>query len=200
MNVTNFEKNGNIIRFTVSGIDTSMANALRRTIISGVPVMAVEKITFYNNSSILNDEILAHRIGLVPLTTDLKTYNSRAECSCKDKGCGKCTAVLTMDVVGPKTVYSGDIMATDPNVKPVFETIPLVKIMAGQKVKMEAEAILGYGKDHIKWQPGIASYEAGEKGFEFIVESYGQLTPEELVKKAFSEVEEKISPLKAKVK
>jgi DNA-directed RNA polymerase subunit D len=200
MKISNFRKNRSIITFNVSGVDSRLVNALRRTIVSGVPVMAIEKVTFYNNSSILNDEVLAHRLGLVPLKTDLKTYNTRAECTCKNKGCGKCTAIMTIDVVGPKTVYSGDIKSTDPNINPVYDNIPLVKLMAGQKIKLEAEAILGYGREHIKWQPGLASYETREGVHEFMVESYDQLTPDELLEQALKEVEEKIKNLKEKLK
>ncbi|MFC2163327.1 DNA-directed RNA polymerase subunit D [Candidatus Altiarchaeota archaeon] len=200
MKLTNFKKQGNTINFMVSGMGPNFANAFRRTVISGVPSMAVEKITFHNNSSILNDEVLAHRIGLVPLKTDLKTYNIKSECTCKGKGCAKCTTVLTIDVVGPKTVYSGDIKSTDPQVVPVHDKIPLVKLMAGQKVILEMEAILGYGRDHIKWQPGIAAYEASKTGHEFMIESFGQLTVDELLKKALIEIEGKIKELQAKTK
>ena len=196
--VTNYEKTGeNIVEFDVGGIDVRMLNAFRRTIISRIPVMAIEKITFYNNTSIMNDENLAHRISLVPLTTDLKTYMLPWECSCKGKGCGRCTCKLTMDVTGPKTVYSSDFMSTDENVKPVFDKIPLIKLAPEQKLKMEADAILGLGKDHVKWQAGNAAYEIKDKeSYHVMVESYGPLPVEELIKKAFEVVEDKIKQFK----
>jgi len=200
MKITNYEKKGDVIRFNASKVTLRLLNTLRRTIISGIPVMAMEKITIYNNSSILNDEYIAHRLGLMPLKSDIKTYNTRDKCTCKHEGCGKCTAILSIDVAGPKTVYSGDIKSTDPNIVPVYNTIPLVKIKAGQKLKLEAEAVLGYGKQHIKWQPGLAAYTENENEFEFMAESYGQYTTEDLIKHAFKEVDEKIKTLKQDLK
>ena len=200
MKITNYKKQGNIVTFNVSGVDVKLLNALRRTIISGVPTMAVEKVTFYYNSSILNDEVLAHRLGLVPLHTDIKTYTMPSECTCKGKGCGKCTAILSVDVSGPKTVYSGELNSTDPKITPVYDKIPLVKLTGKQTLKLEATAQLGLAKDHVKWQAGIAAYEHKEKdSYDFLVESFGQYPPEELLERAFDIVEGKIKELKSQV-
>jgi len=198
--VTNMKKEGARITFTVSGITTQMANALRRTVISEVPVMAVEEVTFQDNSSILNDEVLAHRLGLLPLTTDLKTYNFVSDCTCKGKGCGKCTAILTLDVQGPKTVYAEDLKSTDPEITPVYPKTPLVKLTDNQKIKLEAKAILGFGSHHIKWQAGIASYEDSKNSFNIMIESYGQLPLKTLVSTAFESFENKIETLKQQLK
>jgi DNA-directed RNA polymerase subunit D len=199
--VSNFEKKGvNVVEFDITGVDVSMVNSFRRTIVAAISIMAIEKVMFYNNSSIMNDESLAHRIGLVPLTTDLKTYTIPTECNCKGEGCARCTCKLTLDVKGPRTVYSGDMKPTDENVKPVYDKIPLIKISKDQEVKFEAEARLGLGRDHVKWQPGMAAYEIKDKNsFHVIVESYGSLPVEELIKTAFEEVEAKINQLKDKV-
>jgi DNA-directed RNA polymerase subunit D len=201
MKVSNYSKKGdNIVEFDISGVNVSMLNAFRRTIVATVPVMAVEKITFYYNSSIMNDESLAHRIGLIPLTTDLKTYTLPTECNCKGEGCARCMCKLTLEVKGPKTVYSGDMKSTDENVKPVFDKIPIIKILKDQEVKLEADAILGLGREHVKWQAGQVAYEITDKNsFHVMVESYGSLPVEELIKTAFEVVEKKITQLKEKV-
>ena len=197
MKLTNYKKQDDVITFTLSGVDGKLVNTLRRLIISGVPTMAVEKVTFYANRSVLNDEVLAHRLGLVPLKTDLKTYTLPGECTCKGSGCAKCMATLSLDVAGPKTVYSGDMTSTDPTIVPIFDNIPLVKLGEKQKLKFEATAQLGTGRDHIKWQAGLASYENTEKDiYEFMLESYGQLSPEELLSSAFEVFEEKLKRLK----
>lgn len=194
------EDKGNILRFNISGIDESLANALRRIIISEIPVMAIDKVIFYENSSILNDEVLAHRLSLIPLKTDLKTYNFMDECDCNFKGCGKCTAILTLDVKGPKTVYSRDLKTTkDPKIVPAYDTIPIIKLTEVQKVRLESIAQLGLGKEHSKWQSGLASYEISKKGFNFFIESYGQLSTKEMVKKAFDIFNRKISHLKSEL-
>ena len=198
MKVSNYKKEGNIINFTVSGIDHRMLNAFRRTISTGVPCMAVEEVIFTDNSSILNDEGLAHRIGLIPLTTDFETYTPIDECTCDGQGCGRCTCVLGLELQGPETVYSGAMKSQDENVKPVFDSIPLVTLMPKHHVKFEAKAILGKGSDHIKWQPGLCSYEKKDDGsYNVFVESFGSLPVETLVRAAFTQIESKISMLKA---
>lgn len=198
MKISNFKQKGSQITFTVQGIDASLANTLRRVIISEIPIMAIEKVTFYDNSSALNDEVLAFRLGLLPLKTDLKTYNFISECTCKGKGCAKCTAILTMDLKGPKTVYASELKSTDAEIVPVYPSTPLVKITERQRVKFEATAQLGIGREHIKWQGGLASYEkVKDDKFNFIIESYGQLTPKELISAAFDVFSKKITEVKS---
>lgn len=190
-------KEDNKIRFLIKGIDTSTANALRRLIISAIPVMAIEEVIYYENSSILDDEFLAHRLGLIPLKTNPKTYNFREKCTCKGKGCGKCIATLTLDVQGPMTVYTKDLKSTDPEVVPAYTTLPIVKLTSDQKIKLEAVAQLGVGKEHIKWQGGLASYEIKDDGsFDFFVESYGQLSAEDILESAFKVFNERLGEVK----
>lgn len=189
------------IRFNISGIDVSLANALRRIVISEIPTMAIEEITFYENSSILDDEILALRLGLIPLKTDLRTYNPVSECTCKGKGCAKCTAILTLDIKGPGTVYSKELKSTDSEIIPVYDNIPIVKLTEDQGIRLEAKARLGTGKEHMKWQAGLASYELKNNGsFDFFIESYGQFKIPELVEIAFDVFNNKIKDLESCIK
>lgn len=143
--------------FLVKGVDVPFLNAIRRSVVSLTPTMAIEDIEFRQNSSVLYDEFLAHRIGLVPLTTDLKSYDMIE--SEEDKESLKCINKLTLDVKGPKTVYSGDLKSADKGIKPVHDTIPLVKLKKGQEVRLEATAILGLGKQHMKFSPGLIFYK-----------------------------------------
>lgn len=196
MEVKVIEDTKDKIKFRIYDIDLALANALRRIIISEVPVMAIETVTFEENSSVLNDEILAHRLGLIPLKTDLKTYNFVDECSCNLKGCAKCTAKLAVDFKGPGTLYSKNLKSSDPKIVPVYDSIPIVKLTEHQSVKFEADAILGIGKDNAKWQCALASYEIKKDCIEFFVESYGQLTPKEILEKAFEIFEKKLSQIK----
>ncbi len=119
--------------------------------------MAIEDVVILENSSTLHDEILAHRLGLIPLTTDLDSYNLPEECPCKSEfGCNLCRVALTLNVEGvegTRTVYSGDLVSENPDVRPVSDRVPIVKIVSGQKIKLEAYARLGKGKAHAKWQP-----------------------------------------------
>jgi DNA-directed RNA polymerase subunit D len=132
-------------------------NALRRLALAEVPCMAIEEVVMIENSSILQDEIIAHRLGLTPLRTNLDTYNLPEECQCQSEfGCSQCRVTLTLDAEakdGTRTVYSGEIVSENPEVLPVSDKIPIVKLAKNQKLKLEAYARLGRGKTHAKWQP-----------------------------------------------
>ena len=145
------------IRFLVEGVEVSFANSMRRTMVAEVPMMVVEDIFYFDNSSLVPDEVLAHRVGLVPLKTNLESYVLPEECDCgAELGCPKCRAVLTMDVEAGDdtvTVYSGDLIPEDPSIAPVSKRIPLAKLAPGQAIKFEAYAQLGQGKVHAKWSP-----------------------------------------------
>ena len=157
MKVQILEKDEGSIRFVVDGITAPLANTLRRIILSEVPCMAIDDIMIIENNSVLHDEILALRLGLIPLKTDLDSYNLPEECECKSElGCQLCRAVLILDVEAEtdgRTVYSKDLIPEDPNVAPVSGEIPIVKLAPGQRLRLEAYAKLGRGKEHAKWQP-----------------------------------------------
>lgn len=157
MRVTLLEKDDLTARFIVEGINAPLANALRRIILSEVPTMAIDDVVIYENSSVLHDEVLALRLGLIPLKTDLDSYNLPEKCTCgSELGCPLCRAILTLDVKANKevrTVYSGDLVPENPNIAPVGNKIPIVKLAAGQRIRLEAYAKLGRGKVHAKWQP-----------------------------------------------
>jgi len=139
-------------RFTLSGASPAFANAMRRAMISDVPTLAIEDVRIYDNTSALFDEMLAHRLGLIPIRTDLDTYVARENCSCGGAGCPGCTVTFTLSAEGPRTVTSGDLIPQDVKTVPVSDNIPIVKLTKGQKLVLEARAVLGTGKDHAKWQ------------------------------------------------
>ena len=143
----------NSTSFVLSDSHIAFANALRRAMQSEVMSFAIEDVKIYDNTSALFDEMLAHRLGLIPLTTDLKSYVPRDQCSCDNKGCSLCTVTLTMSVEGPRMVLSSDFVSQDPAVHPVVGDIPIVKLEKNQKVVIEVYAILNRGFEHAKWQP-----------------------------------------------
>ena len=151
------EKTDDYMRFIVKGVNVPFVNALRRIMLTEVPAMAIDELVILENSSMLNDEILAHRMGFIPLKTDLDSYNLPEECTCKSEfGCNLCRLTLTLEAEATEkttTVYSGDLKSENLDVTPVSDKIPIVKLAPEQKIKLEAYARLGKGKDHAKWQP-----------------------------------------------
>lgn len=144
-------------RFVLSGVSASFANALRRSILAEVPVLAIDDVDIYENTSVLFDEQLALRLGMIPLKTDLKSYTLPGECACKGAGCPLCMVSLTLSAEGPKVVCSGDMVSTDPKVHPADATIPIVELKEKHKVVVEVIARLGTGRNHSRWQAGVAS-------------------------------------------
>jgi len=143
-------------RFTLNNATAAFANALRRAMIAEVPSLAIEDVRIYDNNSTIFDEILAHRLGLLPLKTDLSVMVPQDECSCGGVGCPGCTVSYTLSVEGPRMVYSRDLIPGDPRAAPACGNIPVVKLFQGQKVVLEATAVVGRGREHAKWQPSVA--------------------------------------------
>ena len=141
----------NKMTFLLKKSTPAYSNALRRIMLTQVPVMAIENIEFSKNNSALYDEVLAHRLGLISLTTDLKSYELPVSDEDIENKKAKCTLQLTLKEKGPKTVYASDLKTADPKVKPVFGKTPLVKLLKDQEVELTATAILGKGKTHAKW-------------------------------------------------
>jgi DNA-directed RNA polymerase subunit D len=160
-----------VVRF--SNIPRQYVNSLRRLAISEVSTLAIDDVVILENSSVMHDEAVAHRLGLIPLRTDL--------------GCSKCRVLLVLDAeANEKTlaVTSGELVSEDEMVKPVSKDIPIVVLAPNQKLKFEAYARLGIGKDHAKWQPtSVAVVKDGKNEDEIllILESNGALTAEEIL-------------------
>jgi DNA-directed RNA polymerase subunit D len=157
LNITIISYNDDTIKFILQGVDLAFANAIRRAMMSEVPTMTLEDIFFFDNSSIIPDEVIAHRMGLIPIKTDLDTYLLPEKCDCNaELGCSKCRAILTMDIEAgddTRTVYSGDLIPEDPITIPANQKIPIVKLAPKQAIRLEAYVQLGKGKDHSKWSP-----------------------------------------------
>ncbi len=156
MSLELIEKNDRKLFFFVEGISGEMANAIRRIIVSEIPVMAVDEVIILKNDSPLYDEIISHRLGMIPLTTDLEVYKLPRDCSCGGYGCPLCQVSLTCEVTNttnaPLEIYSRNLKSNDPKIVPVDPNIPIVKIEKDNQVIIEAYSTLGLGKEHTKFQ------------------------------------------------
>jgi len=155
MKIKLLEKKPDKITFLATGIDETIANTIRRKA-ADIPILAIDEVEFSKNDSALYDEILAHRLGLLPLRAE-KTFKTREKCSCEGKGCAKCTATLKLQAKGPCTVYA---KALKGKVKIVYPDMPIVILQEGQELELHAYARLGTAKEHAKFSPGIIFYRA----------------------------------------
>jgi len=147
------------LSLVVEGLEYWFVNSLRRIMMNDVPVLAIEDVEFKKNDSALYDEIIALRLGLIPLKTNLKTMNLKDQCSCKGAGCSMCEVVFTLKEKGPKMVYAKHLKTKDYKIAPVYPDMPLVKLDKGQALEFEAIAVLGRGREHMKWSPGLAFFK-----------------------------------------
>ncbi len=193
------EEKGERIVVKLKGIPLQYANALRRICLSGVPTFAVDDVVIIENSSVLSDEGVAHRLAMMPLRTDLTRFVEPAACDCHSElGCSRCRILLMLDSGTSdttRTVTSQDLSSEDEIVKPVNPNIPIVALAPGQKLKVEAYARLGRGSEHAKWNSATVSVlTQGSNTDEHIltVETVGSLSAREVVKNAVEELEKRL--------
>ncbi len=181
------------LRLLVEGYPLPLVNSVRRACFTEVPVMAIDIVEFIENNTVLYDEIIAHRLGLIPLTSEeaLSRYDPPEKCRDAPLEDTRCYAVLTLEVHTTKTepqriVYSGDLQPEDPDVRPVYPNIPIVVMAQQQRLRLQAYARLGYGKEHAKWIPvtvaahkylPVLSFDLGKPGAEECVRCIEQAYP-----------------------
>lgn len=194
------EKTDERIVIKFNNISREYINAIRRLAISEVPTLAIDDVVILENSSVMHDEALAHRLGLVPLRTQLDRFVIPEDCDCKSTlGCSKCRVLLMLDSEATdktKIVTSGELLSEDDLVQPVSKEIPIVALAPTQKVKFEAYARLGIGKDHAKWQPTSAAIVKDASRNDdsiLVIETNGALTAEETVIAALSRLGSKMN-------
>lgn len=122
----------------IADIPIYLANAIRRSVLE-IPVMAIDEVEIIKNDSALYDEIIAHRIGLIPIQTEKTSKETK----------------FKLKEIGVKTVYSRDIK---PSVGVDYK-LPIVILDEGQEIEMNMNAILGKGLEHIKFSPGLVYFK-----------------------------------------
>ena len=184
MSLNVISQNEQKISIKLTGIPLQYANALRRICLNGVPIYAIDTVDILVNSSVLADEGIAHRLGLIPLKTELSAVQQNNE---SDK------IMFTLDsgeTSESRTILSGELKSQDDIVKPIADNIPIVTLAPGQRLNIEAYARLGRGTEHAKWNSAnVSTLTESENDDERIltVETTGALEPQHIV---LSRVEE----------
>jgi len=187
----------------LKGVPLQYANALRRICLNGVPIFAIDTVDIIENSSVLPDEGLAHRLGLIPIKTDLSRFNEPSKCECQSEtGCSNCRVMLVLDSGDSdetRTVLSNELSSEDDSVKPISDKIAIVQLTQGQRIKVECYARLGRGTEHAKWNSAnISTLTDTDKKDESVltVESTGALSPEQIILAGVDEVSNKLVEFK----
>ncbi|MCJ1459795.1 45 kDa subunit of RNA polymerase II [Mycoblastus sanguinarius] len=158
------------VDFTLSNVDLAFANSLRRTILAEVPTMAIDLVEIEANTSVLADEFIAHRLGLIPLNSkQIEDVLYTRDCDC-DQYCEHCSVTLTMAARCTSDeimkVYARDLVVGEPRPNewvgnPVITDeagygAVICKLRKGQEVRMKCVAKKGIAKEHSKWAPTAA--------------------------------------------
>lgn len=229
MDLKILEEKNDTLKILFKDTTYEVMNAIRRQIIDSTPIFAIEDVYIYENTGLMFDEMLAHRLGLIPLKMDSADYKEGEKVK------------MVLEKEGPCVVYSKDIKSTDPTIEPAFANIPITKLEEEQKIKIEVDAVVGTGKQHSKFQPALVSYLeiptiVSEKGgkdksykadiiellinngigsiklkpgerleydsnnFIMTIESFGNLPPKVLLEKAVERIKEKCEEFRRELK
>jgi DNA-directed RNA polymerase subunit D len=139
-------------KFVVRPITPAFANGIRRAILADVPTFSIDTLRVIENSSVMFDEQIGLRLGLVPLESPPGEFEIGDE------------VTLSLDVRGPSreeheetnTAYSGDLVSSDDLVQPADDNIPIIDLKEEQRLEVEADAVLDVGHEHAKHQGGVA--------------------------------------------
>jgi DNA-directed RNA polymerase subunit D len=196
-------KDDHKISVKLKGVPLQYANALRRVCLNGVPIFAIDTVDIIENSSVLPDEGLAHRLGLIPIKTDLTRFNEPSKCDCQsESGCSNCRVMLVLDSGDSdvtRTILSNELSSEDDSIKPTSDKISIVQLTQGQRIKVECYARLGRGTEHAKWNSAnISTLTDTDKKDESVltVESTGALSPEQIILAGVDEVSNRLGEFK----
>ncbi len=155
----NKSKDGLRLAFTIDGASEAFVNSVRRLIVEEVPTLAIEDLEIKENNSALYDEMLALRLGLTPIKTDLSSYSLPKSQEEIDERAASCTLQFTLKAAKKGYVYASEAKSKDPSCTFVHEKMPVAKLGTKQKIDLIMWAVMGQGKDHIKWSPGLAWFK-----------------------------------------
>jgi DNA-directed RNA polymerase subunit D len=150
----------------LTGTTAAQANAIRRTLLSDIPKLAIDDVEFhlgpirdeatgkdYDSSTSMFDEAVALRLGLLPIPTDLGEFRRKSECTCGGEGCPHCQVMYAVDRKGPCTVYARDVTPLgDASLAMLEPDVPIVRLGARQALLAYATAVVGSAREHAKWQ------------------------------------------------
>ncbi|ODV97612.1 hypothetical protein PACTADRAFT_140265 [Pachysolen tannophilus NRRL Y-2460] len=161
------------VDFILGGVDLALANSLRRTMLAEVATLAIDLVEIETNTSVLADEFISHRLGLIPLNSDaIDDLLYSRDCTCEDH-CGKCSVELELraECTSDSTlnIYSRDLVVVrqDDQIssttmsslgQPIIRDLDsngvlICKLKKHQELKLKCIAKKGIAKEHAKWSP-----------------------------------------------
>jgi len=165
--------------FDITGVDPTLVNTLRRIMIAEIPTMAIETVIINQNTSIIPDEVLAHRLGLIPILADADDFEEKKENEdFNEKNCIKFTLNVKCEknkngIINNEQIFSRDLNLEflgdqknkfyDNKTKKytiglVNDDIYLNKLAPGMEIDLVCYCVKGIGRTHAKWSPVCTAY------------------------------------------
>jgi DNA-directed RNA polymerase subunit D len=178
------KKHGNRIEFIAKGVSSSFANMSRRYSMTHVPVLAIDSVMFYDNTTAFWDEYIGHRLGLLPIVTpDNLPENTEI--------------IFSIDAEGPKVTHASDMISSDKEISVAKGNISIVTLGPNQHLRFEAKAVLGTAQKHAKYQASLVAYGFEGEDLRFMVESFYQMEPAEVICRGCDAIEHDIEEIEA---
>ncbi len=176
------------IKFRLNGVNVAFANSLRRVMMSEIPTLSIDSVRFYENSSVLHDEFIAHRLSLVVLNSSIIYEEDLSE---------DYQTILTLNVECDThegiDVTAGMLKSESSGIYCVHPKSIIVRLHHGQRIKLGAIVKKGIGKIHAKWNPVCGlGMEPAPNGYDFNMEKVGGLDTREIVKIGLNILNQKI--------
>lgn len=203
------QKKKDYIEFETKNVHVSFLNAIRRIALTEIPSLAFDKILFEKYSCGMNEDMLAHRIAMIPICFSNINLKHPKQCSCVNIGCDKCEIEFDLEVKNQdnsiQNVHCSDFVSSSDSVQILSYSdnnngILLCQLHPKEEIKLKAKAILGYGKDHEKWSHVTVCYfKKTTNGFSFHLECNENISAIHVLKKAFKIFGEKLNSLKKNI-
>jgi DNA-directed RNA polymerase II subunit RPB3 len=203
------------LSFSISNVDVSIANAIRRTLISDVPSIAIETVEILDNNTVLIDEFLTHRLGQIPLmSTDINKYNFKDECDCLIR-CNKCSFELSLNVRNDSEeileVFSNELVPQSDKLNQIGNIVPvslsssennqgflIAKLAPGQRINLKAYAVKGRPSEHSKFCcvcPATYDFDEQTNTYHFTIETNGSQKAKDVLLKSISLLQDRLTSI-----
>ena len=172
------EESENHVSLLLKETDRAFANAMRRTLMSNVPKMAIHRVRFelgtitdsqtgevFESVGALPDEVIAHRLAMIPIPTFhdefcfLEDDPGNEGLPREEWGTPASQIIYHCSARGTsegRLVTAGDLNVLGEDklqIPELYRDIPITKLYSGQYLEFYAYAVMGIGSDHTKWSP-----------------------------------------------
>jgi len=185
-------------KILIHGVNVGFVNLLRKTVMSRLYTMAIDLVEIEMNTTALPDETIAHRLGMVPITSQtLDDFEVFDACRCGGIGCERCSVSFTLNVQGKslhkQKVTSDDIRFSGSSCSVISgPPFTLFYLHYGERIFLTGKVQKATGKRHVKWCPvsGVVFKPVDKTTFSFHFESAGHLTNTEIIEQTLARLRE----------